>query len=200
MQIVDFIVDSHQEYDDYHCLVLFSKGCNFRCHHCYNLPVINKKAIGDANDIMMKHVHPMHEAVVFLGGEPTIWGDKLVLSTIFAKEKFGLMTKVFTNGFKPDVIKKLIINKSVDAFSVDLKCVDECEQLLGINVHRQTYLEIVGDSITAIIEAGLPIEIRTTNLSKPMTDKVLQLVQHCWPGVTHIIQEDFHDQVMRAMA
>ena len=74
MQIVNFIKDSTIECSPFNWgLTLFSYGCNFKCKMCrgYNYEKVTDKAniIGEARAIIEENITPLHDCVVFLGGE-----------------------------------------------------------------------------------------------------------------------------------
>lgn len=192
MQIVSYIQDSYQEYEDLHSLVLFSKGCNFKCKDCYNLQAItHSEPIGKAIDIMKAKITPLHEGVVFLGGEPTIWGDRLIESALFAKNEMKMKVKVFSNGYKTDIIRKLIEKNCVDVFSFDYKCTNNTVDVLGINITEKQYQNAVINSINTAKEAGINIEIRTTEFDNVDISGIKKILNEKFPDVRHIIQEPF---------
>lgn len=164
MQIVNFIKDSTVECSPFNWgLTLFSYGCNFHCKMCegYNYEkVTDKKCImGDARDIIMGNVTPMHDCVVFLGGEPTIWEEDLIEALKLCHD-MNLKTKIFSNGFKHEFIERINNEKLCDAWSIDFKGLHNIQEQFG--VRAQDYLPAVEYSIIDIAERGLPLEIRTT--------------------------------------
>lgn len=164
MQIVNFIKDSTVECSPFNWgLTLFSMGCNFHCKMCegYNYEkVINPdNVIGSAIEIIENNITPMHDCVVFIGGEPTIWGNKLEAALEFCHKK-GLKTKIFSNGFNSTFIEKINNKGLCDAWSIDFKGVNNIQQEFG--VPAQDYLPHVGYSIVDIAQRGLPLEVRTT--------------------------------------
>jgi len=192
MQIVDFIQDSYQEFDDLHSLVLFSKNCNFKCKDCYNLEKVTySDPIGNAIDIIKNHITPMHESVVFLGGEPTIWGNALIESTKFAKHKMNMKVKVFSNGSNPDVIKKLILSKSVDSFSFDYKCSGNTIDVLGINIPLDQYKTSVFSCIKQSLDANIKTEVRTTCFKNIDINDIKKSLFSTFPNINHIVQKPF---------
>ena len=116
MQIVNFIKDSTVECSPFNWgLTLFSFGCNLHCKMCegYNYEKItnSENIIGEATEIIQQNITPLHDSVVFIGGEPTIWGDQLENALKLCHEK-GLKTKIFSNGVNSEVIER-INNSSV---------------------------------------------------------------------------------------
>lgn len=192
MQIVDFVQDSYQEFDDLHSLVLFSKGCNFNCKDCYNLQAITySQPIGTAIELLEKNITPLHEGVVFLGGEPCIWENDLVEAVKYAKFTLGLKTKVYSNASKPDIIRKLIYNKAIDAFSFDFKCVYNTIDVLGCNLSGKQYCNSVFDCIYQCLKSNISVEVRTTSFDNVDIKEIQEKMATMFPSVKHIIQKPF---------
>ena len=163
MKIVSIIKDSFQEFEGYLSLVLFCYNCNLACERCYNLDNVidSDNIIGDSIELLEKNISPIHDAVVFLGGEPTLWGNDLAENLKFVKNK-GLKTKVYTNGMLPKLIENINNKNLVNAYSVDLKCIKNCKEIIGVTITDEKYLKNVDKTIKNIISHNIPIEIRTT--------------------------------------
>ena len=133
MQIVNYIKDSTIECSPFSWgLTLFSFGCNFHCKMCdgYNYEKVTNKdnIIGNAKEIIEQNITPMHDCVIFLGGEPTIWGDKLIEALKFCHEK-GLKTKIFSNGYNYKIIEKINESNFWDDQNSALEIVNEKNEL-----------------------------------------------------------------------
>ena len=164
MQIVNFIKDSTVECSPFNWgLTLFSFGCNFHCKMCegYNYETVTNKdnIIGEAKDIILKNITPMHDCVVFIGGEPTIWGEKLKDALKFCHAG-GLKTKIFSNGFNKELIEEINNEGLCDAWSIDFKGLHNIQEQFGVPASE--YLLNVSYSINDIAIRGLPLEVRTT--------------------------------------
>ena len=167
MQIVNFIKDSTVECSPFNWgLTLFSFGCNFHCKMCegYNYEKVTNKdnIIGEAKDIILKNITPMHDCVVFIGGEPTIWGEDLKDALRFC-HKGNLKTKIFSNGYNKELIEEINNEGLCDAWSIDFKGLHNIYEQFG--VPASDYLVNVTYSINDIANRGLPLEIRTTFFS-----------------------------------
>lgn len=198
MQIVNFIKDSTTECSPFKWgLTLFSMGCNLHCKMCegYNYEKVTnpKNIIGEAIPIIRDNITPMHDCVVFIGGEPTIWGEQLENALKFCHEK-GLKTKIFSNGFNSSMIERINKGGLCDAWSIDFKGLHNIQQEFG--VPAQDYLPNVEYSIIDIAERGLPLEIRTTFYSgneqwRECIRKHVQLsFLQKYPSIRYIEQED----------
>jgi len=192
MLIVDIIQDSFQEFKDHISLVLFSFGCNFDCRDCYNHHFVTdeKNIKNEAKVLVDKLITPIHDAVVFLGGEPTVWKEDLIECADYVKSK-GLKVKIFTNGFLHDIISGLNKLKLVDAYSVDFKTVRNVNEIVNVKMNDEEYLYKVNSSLQNIIEHKIPLEIRTTKLRNVDVIEVQEYVKEKYPFVEHIIQDDF---------
>ena len=164
MKIVSHISDSTIECAPFTWgLTLFSYGCNLHCKMCegYNYEIVTNKdnITDDAIPIIEKAITPLHDCVVFLGGEPTIWGDDLIEALKYCKTK-RLHTKIFTNGMKPDVVEKINDLKLCDAWSVDFKGLHNIKGNFGID--DIDYFININKTLLNIMKYELPLEIRTT--------------------------------------
>lgn len=200
MQIVNYIKDSTVECSPFKWgLTLFSFGCNFHCKMCegYNYEKVTdpKNITGEAIEIIRENITPLHDSVVFIGGEPTIWED-LENALEFCHEQ-GLKTKIFSNGFNTEAIERINKKKLCDAWSIDFKGIHNIQQEFGIPA--QDYLPRVEYSIVDIAEKGLPLEIRTTfyNGNEQWREDIKEYVKRMflnkYPHITYIIQEDVRD-------
>ena len=173
MKIVSIIKDSFQEVAPFNWgLTLFCFGCNLKCTCCkgYNYEMVTDKnnIVGDAKVLIDKNITPIHDTVVFLGGEPTIHGESLIESLQYCKSK-GLKTKIFTNGINSSLVKKINEMELCDSWSVDLKCTSNTIESLGVT--NQAYFRPLLRTILNIIKHKLPLEIRTTLHEDNMEDK-----------------------------
>lgn len=165
MKIVSVVKDSFIESAPFNWgISLFSFGCNLQCSFCkgYNYETVTNKEniIGDAINILEQEVNPCHDCVIFIGGEPTIWGDSLVESLKWCKEH-DKKTKIFSNGFNSELVKKINSLSFCDAWSIDYKGSKEnVGSYIGVS-GDDYYSHLIG-SIENIIKHNLPLEIRTT--------------------------------------
>ena len=165
MKIVNVIVDSFIECAPFNWgLTLFSYGCNLSCSMCkgYNYEsVTNENNVqGNAIELIKDNITPAHDTVIFLGGEPTIHGDKLIEALQYCKD-MNLKTKIFTNGTCSSLVEKINEMKLCDSWSVDLKCTSYTVDSIG-DYDSAIYMNALFNTIVNIMGNGLPLEIRTT--------------------------------------
>jgi pyruvate formate lyase activating enzyme len=191
--IVSIIPDSFQEYENEWSLVVFSANCNMKCPECYNyLDVTTKNPIGSAIDIIKANIRPCHTAVTFLGGEPTIWKEGLI-TTASSVKSMGLKVKVFTNGLLPFVIHDMNKLNLLDACSVDLKCVRDSKNVIGIDIEAEVYLSKLKLVAESCIASKVNLEFRTTKWDCVL-DQLPEIISYAstnFPQIPHILQNKF---------
>lgn len=106
------------------CVVFFG-SCDFKCPFCQNKDLVlspNKLETIKEDEFFgfLEKRKDWIEGVVISGGEPTIYGEELIL---FIKKikKLGYLVKLDTNGSNPDLTKRLIGEKMVDFIAMDIK-------------------------------------------------------------------------------
>ncbi len=156
--------------DNIACIV-FTAGCNFRCHYCYNplfvLPEEVAKFVKNNEDdselgesdffsFLSKRVGKL-DGVVVTGGEPTLQPD--LVEFITKIKEMGFNVKLDTNGTNPEVVQDLIDRKLIDYIAMDIKSSPKnYEKAVGIEVD----LDKLKKSVIIIKNSGLLYEFRTT--------------------------------------
>lgn len=150
--------------------IVFTQGCNFRCHFCYNpmlvWPVQEGKlkyerdhSFFEENDLfefLRSRVGKL-SGVVITGGEPTLHQD---LPEFLQKIKdLGYKIKLDSNGTNPEMLKRVLDLGLVDYLAMDIKnSPARYDKAVNVGVN----LDKLRESIKMIIESGLPHEFRTT--------------------------------------
>ena len=160
------------DYPDHLAAIIFTQGCNFRCHFCYNPMLVwpmagadvkNKKEKGlrefnlDYLFLFLKERFGRLEGVVITGGEPTLQPD--LIPFIKKIKKIGYLVKLDTNGTNPIMLNKLIEDDLIDYVAMDLKApLDRYEKVVGVPVNCSN----IEKSVKIIMQSRLPYEFRTT--------------------------------------
>jgi len=153
---------------------VFLIGCPFRCPFCYNLELVMP-------ELIEKHAqrgHPISqkeffnflrekkgllEGVCITGGEPTANSD---LPDFCQKIKeMGFLVKLDTNGYDPEMMKKLIDEKLIDYVALDVKAPKEkYGKLIGIEnrVFVERIIKNIERSVEILKEGKIDYEFRTT--------------------------------------
>ncbi len=154
--------------------VLFTGGCNLRCLYCHNASLacndcnLQKYSNDEVLDLLQKRKH-LIGGVVITGGEPTLAHG--IVGFLKKVKDIGLKVKLDTNGFQPDVLKKLVSDRLLDYVAIDIKTSPEKYHAL---TKTKLPFDLIIQSITLLKEYRIPFELRTT----------------CVPGFVTI--EDFH--------
>lgn len=160
---------SLQDYPDHVAAIIFTSGCNFRCHFCHNPQLVVPDCDGAVNlkghssisedglfGFLRAHAGKL-EAAVITGGEPTIHSD---LPEFIKKIKnLGYLVKLDTNGTNPNMLEFLFKNKLLDYTAMDIKAsLPKYKQVVGTAVS----LSNLKKSIKMIMKSNIPYEFRTT--------------------------------------
>ena len=151
--------------------IVFTKGCNFRCHFCYNPLLVwpdretdekkYEKTYSPISEdeffLFLENRKGRLDGIVITGGEPTLHHD---LPEFIKKIRaLGYKIKLDTNGTNPEALADLLKEKLLDYIAMDLKApYDKYENVTGVKINCQN----LEKSVKIIIESGLPHEFRTT--------------------------------------
>jgi len=155
--------------------------------------------VGSAVDLINENVTPFHDCVIFIGGEPTIWGEKLYEALRYCHAK-GLKTKIFSNGTLPEEVERINMEGLCNAWSIDFKGFNNLQEEIGLP--GKEYFRCFEATIKSINKYELPLEIRTTfyDGNENDRDRIINFVQEnyiiprqkAYPELftKYIIQED----------
>ena|SRR3989338_5116571 len=156
------------DYPEHVAAIVFTQGCNFRCHYCYNPKLVvpenfrtqkNSAAQISPEDffVFLDSRRGKLDAVVITGGEPTLHHD---LPVFIKKIKDrGFLVKLDTNGTNPCLLQKLFKDKLLDYVAMDIKApLRRYQEVVGVSVP----LENLQKSIILIKNSGLDYEFRST--------------------------------------
>lgn len=163
MQIHGFNKTTLLDYPGHLACTIFLGNCNFRCPFCHNKglvltpdnePIIETKLV--LNHLVKRK--NIIEGVCITGGEPTLSSD--LYDFIAQVKQLGLLVKLDTNGYRPDVINALIADHLIDYIAMDIKSsLENYPVLTGLN---HIDMNKIDESIHMIIESGIDYEFRTT--------------------------------------
>lgn len=143
----------------------FTGTCNFRCPYCHNAPLVltpgNCPVISEEEffDFLSSRRGKL-EGVCITGGEPTLQTD---LPEFIAKIKSqGLLVKLDTNGYRPEILKELLDARLLDMVAMDIKNSRDYYAVTA-GVHEAYFeLERIEKSISLVLLSGIHHEFRTT--------------------------------------
>jgi pyruvate formate lyase activating enzyme len=169
MKVAGIIEESKTHYPGTLSYVIFTQGCNFKCHYCYNTPsarFFDSEEITDTkiDEILafLKKFKTKYGAVVISGGEPTMHAD---LPEVLIKIKeLGLSIRLETNGTYPKMLSKVVSMGLIDYVAMDIKAPLETtkyKDITGVSIST-TQLGKINQSIRILTHSDVEYEIRTT--------------------------------------
>lgn len=164
---------------------VFLSGCNFRCPFCHNAELLD----GTVEPLMeeaeflsfLSKRTGLLDAVCISGGEPTLQPG---LAQLLEKIKaLGYLTKLDTNGSRPEVLKDLVARGLLDYVAMDIKNDPRgYDRTAGAKVQ----LEKIRESIAFLLEDHVDYELRTTVVAQLHDDAAInrmgEWVTACVPG------------------
>lgn len=142
--------------------IIFTQGCNFDCPFCQNSLLIHNSCesiIGEEEVLSyLEKRKNILDGVVISGGEPTL--QKNLISFIRKIKKLGYSVKLDTNGFRPNVLQKLLDLNLIDYVAMDIKnTFSKYHMTCGI---EKIAIENIKKSIEILKNSNIAYEFRTT--------------------------------------
>ena len=153
---------------------VFLGGCNFRCPFCHNSELFmgkpEKLMEDEAFFAFLKTRKGLLDGVCVSGGEPTLYKN---LPDFLTKIKeLGFLTKLDTNGYRPEVLKELVEAGLVDYVAMDVKNSPAMyAQTVGL---EKMDLASIEESLRFLIGGSVDYELRTTLVSQLHTAASIQ--------------------------
>ena len=144
---------------------VFLGGCNFRCPFCHNGELLDAGAgqIMDVTEFLqfLSKRRGLLDAVCVSGGEPTLQPDLPEL--LKEIRSMGYLTKLDTNGSRPQMLKELVFHGLVDYVAMDIK---NSPARYGETAGATVKLENIEESIRFLTSGCVDYEFRTTVVSQ----------------------------------
>ncbi len=141
--------------------IVFTNGCNFACEYCHNSSIASKKYNLISEDEILAYLYKragLLDGVVISGGEPLLQKD--LIEFIKKIKKIGLLVKIDTNGYFPEILKDLVNSGLVDYVAMDIKAklsdYNKICAVQNLNVDR------IKQSIDILLNCNIDYEFRTT--------------------------------------
>lgn len=152
-----------QDYPEHIGCIAWLGGCNFRCSYCHNPEFVVDKFQTIEEDVVLDFLKKRAdtlEAVVFSGGECTLYGEKLY-NFIKKVKELGYLVKIDTNGTNPDLVEKLINEKLVNFVALDFKAPKNkfCDV---IDLQNEEFFNKFCKTLSILTQSNIDYEIRTT--------------------------------------
>ena len=147
---------------------LFTRGCNFRCPFCHNASLVVRadEQPTYTNDEILAFLRKRQgilDGVAITGGEPTLMNG--LYDFIAQVKDMGYSVKLDSNGTRPEVLKKLVLNGLVDYVAMDIKNSPE-KYAYTCGLPSSYDLSKIEESKNFLMEGHVDFEFRTT-VAKP---------------------------------
>ena len=191
--------------------VVFTMGCNFRCGYCHNPQFVDEEQIKGMvsgvipEEVFFKFLEKRKgrlEGVCISGGEPTIQPD--ILEFALKIKQAGFLVKLDTNGTKSQVLEKMIAEKAVDFFAMDIKTslpryweiirVADLAVKPPLGGLTAKIIEEIKKSKEIIQNSGLPYEFRTTAVKGKHTAEVFEEIGEWLKGAEAYFIQNFRNK------
>ena len=173
---------------------VFTGRCNLRCPFCHNADLVlcpeSQPQIPEDTVIsFLERRKDSLEGICITGGEPTLQSD--LLPFLRRCKELGYLTKLDTNGTRPDVIKAALDANLLDYIAMDIKnCPARYAETAGLtNVRFSAFKE----SVELIKNSGLPYEFRTTVVKEFHTREDLLAIGEWLAGAKCYALQAFKD-------
>jgi len=169
MKIGGFQKTSLVDYPGKVSSVVFTAGCNLRCHFCYVPQLVLPEMVKEIREVPEGYILSYLErnrvfidSVVLTGGEPTIYED---LPDFVRKVKSrGFLVGLETNGTNASMLSYLVNEKLVDYVAMDVKTRLDFERYNHVvgGVLTNEMFENIKASIKVLTSSDVLNEFRTT--------------------------------------
>lgn len=178
--------------------IVFLGGCNFRCPFCHNSDLISKDStVSYSEDEVLNFIKKrasVLEGICITGGEPTL--QEGLEDFIKKIRELGLLIKLDTNGYRPNVLRRLYDKGLLDYIAMDVKAGrTNYARAAGI---KQPSLSLIDESIEILLQGIIPYEFRTTVVKGLHSDKDFREIGSWVRGCEQFYLQNFResDQVL----
>lgn len=176
------------------CCTVFTGGCNFRCPFCHNGSLVvgdvKSNAI-DVEDVLsyLRKRKGLVDAVCVTGGEATL---QTGLAEFYRSVKaMGYLTKLDTNGLRPQVVRDLLDEGLLDYVAMDIKNSPEKYPLTtGI---ASVDLDKINESVELLKTCGVNHEFRTTLIEEFHTEDDMKKIADWVSGARSYYVQGYND-------
>ncbi len=163
MKIHGFQKTTLLDYPGHVAATVFTGGCNFRCPFCQNGSLVLEpegQPLLSEEEVLahLKKRRNVLEGVCITGGEPTL--DPGLKRFILQCRELGLLVKLDTNGYRPELLGQFLQEGILDYVAMDVKASPEnygrATGCPGFDVGK------IRESIRLLQTGGISYEFRTT--------------------------------------
>ena len=173
---------------------VFIGGCNFRCPFCHNSELFAPEELYDEEELLsiFKKRRGVLEGIAITGGEPTLQAE---LPDFMRKIKeLGLLEKLDSNGYRPEVLRSLIEEGLVDYIAMDIKNSPEhYGETAGFEKIDMSRIE---ESAQLLKTCGIDHEFRTTVVPELHAEEDFEAIGRWLAGPDKYFLQGYRDSDM----
>lgn len=181
------------DYPGHVAATIFLGGCNFRCPFCHNGDLIldSFESSCTEQDVLsfLNKRSSVLEGVCITGGEPTLHdGLEAFIRNI---RSLGLLVKLDTNGYRPDILKELCGQGLISYVAMDIKSgKTNYAKTAGLNVLDLSRIE---ESVNFLLHCDIPYEFRTTVVKELHSEEDFKEIGPWLTGCPHYYLQSYKD-------
>ena len=195
------------DYPQHVAATIFTEGCNFRCPFCHNAGLLGGGKADETDtayeaEEVQQAPYSVEQVLAFLqkrkgilqgvcitGGEPTLQSD--LPAFIRSIKQLGYLVKLDTNGYQPEVLRRLLQEGLLDYIAMDVK---NSREKYGITVgKRDLDTGMIHESIGLIRTSGINYEFRTTIVAELHTREDLLAIGRWLQGSRAYYLQSYRD-------
>ena len=164
-----------------------------RCPYCQNAdlvlnpmsqPLISEEVVFDH----IKKRKGIIEGVCITGGEPTLQKD--LEDFIKRLKDLGVLVKLDTNGYRPEITRKLMENGLIDYVAMDIKSsLDEYHIVSGVNLDTS----LIKESVELLKNGPIDYEFRTTVVKELHSKETFEKIGELLSGAKQYFLQGYID-------
>ena len=181
------------DYPGHPAVIVYFHGCELRCPFCHNVGLVTREDRPDVSWAKLKGEVTSRvnlvEAVVASGGEPTLNPG---LADFFGwMKEMELLTKLDTNGCRPEVLGRLLAEGYLDYVAMDVKHALEAKRYAAATGFTASFeISCVKESIDVILQGEAEHEFRTTVVpGLHRKADILSIARHLEKAKKYVLQQ-----------
>lgn len=183
------------DYPEHVAATIFTGGCNFCCPFCHNGDlVLRPSTVAPYSEeeifSFLQKRRSVLSGVCITGGEPTLQPD--LREFILKVKALGLLVKLDTNGYRPDVFIPLCEEGLIDYVAMDIKNTPAkyAETAGVISFFDFSNIE---KSVQYLLHGTIPCEFRTTVVKELHTFEDLSAIAVWLQGCSHYYIQSYKE-------
>jgi pyruvate formate lyase activating enzyme len=155
--------------------VLFFAGCNYDCYYCHNRRILKNPPLISTEYVIsfLRKRSGLLDGVVLSGGEATLQGG--LYSFACGLKELGYLVKLDTNGSRPEVLRAMLADGTVDFVAVDYKApLCMYDEICGAGARGGAGLL---ETLDLLRDGGVAYEVRVTMIPHITEKKLVEMAE-----------------------